>query len=123
MQKPLLGYYDAMIPVYTSQSPKRGERPDDMPELKITHNVLRICSFFVRRRPQRLSVYDLSKALKTRYHVLHEAMGRMEEEGWLHSEMERTNRTLSYRPRRRLYAMTTEGEQRARQLLDELKVA
>ena len=93
-----------------------------MSELKITHSVLRVGSFFLRNSAKRFSAYALAKELDSPYNAVWEVLNRLEDAGWLKSEMERVNPSVTPRPARRLYRLTPDGETKTRGLLKDLSV-
>lgn len=62
---------------------------------------------------------ELSKRASLKGGTIYPTLARFERAGWLESHWEEIDPSAAGRPRRRLYQLTPEGAERARELLEE----
>jgi DNA-binding PadR family transcriptional regulator len=67
--------------------------------------------------------FELAKLVGMRTGVLYPTLRRLEEEGWVISELEPIDPAVAGRPARVYYTLTSEGDQKARCVLTELSDA
>lgn len=118
----MIGYYIAPKLLYIPHSSRLINGGDAMTAPKITHNVLRICAVFLKTTPKKQSGYGLAKAMDADSSTIWMALTKLEQAGWLKSEMERIDPSSPGRPPRRLYRMTDDGIVSARAVLGELQL-
>ena len=88
-----------------------------------TFNVLKISTLFVNAPTKKRCCYEVSKDMKLPHTTAFEALRTMEKAGWLASENEKINRSLTHRPRHRvLYRITGEGMRAAVSALTALQI-
>lgn len=96
-----------------------------MAEPVITHTLLRICARLLQTG-RKESCYSMTQYLEkiseTNGDVVWQTLRRMEEHGWLRSDLETVNQVSQSRPPRRLYQFTEPGKTKARKLLQDLQV-
>ena len=93
-----------------------------MARRKSSVNVLRISRLFVAEPTRKRCCYEIRKELRLDQASAWNNLQNMERDGWLTSEEERVNRSLSGRPRRRLYRLTPLGLRAALAELAELQL-
>ena len=91
--------------------------------VQINFTVLKISRLFLDAPGKKRSGYEIAKATGIDRDTVYGALHRLEDAGWLVSELERTKPTVIGRARRRLYLITDLGSRTARESLAQLQPA
>lgn len=91
--------------------------------MNISHKGLVILKTFLESPGSDLYGYDLMRAAGVSSGTLYPILLRFEKQGLLRSEWEKSDPSSAGRPRRRMYRITGEGQQIARELLTKLAMA
>ena len=89
-------------------------------EIRLTTTVARVLRHFLETPSEPCYGFDLMRATGLASGTLYVILARLERAGWLTSEQEDINPVAVKRPARRLYRLTPDGAQVARQELAEL---
>jgi PadR family transcriptional regulator, regulatory protein PadR len=89
-------------------------------EIRLTTTVARVLREFLETPSEPCYGFDLMRATGLASGTLYVILARLERAGWLTSEQEDIDPVAVRRPARRLYRLTSDGAQAARQELAEL---
>lgn len=89
-------------------------------EIRLTTTVARVLREFLEAPSEPCYGFDLMRATGLASGTLYVILARLERAGWLISEQEDVDPVAVKRPARRLYRLTPDGAQAARQELAEL---
>ncbi len=89
-------------------------------EIRLTTTVARVLREFLETPSEPCYGFDLMRATGLASGTLYVILARLERAGWLISEQEDIDPIVAKRPARRLYRLTPDGAQTARQELAEL---
>jgi len=89
-------------------------------EIRLTTTVARVLREFLETPSEPCYGFDLMRATGLASGTLYVILARLERAGWLISEQEHIDPVAAKRPARRLYRLTPDGAQAARQELAEL---
>lgn len=92
-----------------------------MKMVQITFTVLKISRMFLDEPGKKRSGYEIAKVTGLDRDTVYGALHRLENAGWLVSELERAKPTVIGRARRRLYLITDRGRQTALARLAQLQ--
>lgn len=90
---------------------------------RLTVNELKISALFVRAPTRKRCCYEVSRDLSLPVTTTFNSLISLKQQGWMQTEEERVNRSLSQRPGRILYRITEYGIQAAFSALTPLQIS
>jgi DNA-binding PadR family transcriptional regulator len=92
-------------------------------DVRLSGPTLRLLKVFVEKPLERHSGAEIARITNIGSGTLYPILQRLENAGWLKSEWESVEPSEAGRPRRRLYKLTGQGQNKATQALGELQTS
>jgi len=90
---------------------------------RLSGPTLKVLKVFLDAPREQRSGAAISREVKIGSGTLYPLLARLEQAGWLASEWEAVDPSVAGRPRRRYYALTALGRDKARAAFDELQLS